>query len=157
MIRLYATQIQVKAAQQDLNFFRVVTLQEGMPGVSIILPVQEYRAYSLLNWQSQLSMRYAGPVEYIFVAQTAAGLMLKVALQSHFDNSAACCCIHSSASNAGPVENVFVAQTASRLMLRLALQSHVDNSSACCCKHSACHMLGLYSTSLLHSLHQVSK
>ena len=43
-----------------------------MPGVSIILPVQGHRAYSLLNWQSQLSMTYAGPVEYIFVVQSAA-------------------------------------------------------------------------------------
>lgn len=42
-----------------------------MPGVTVILPIQGFRSHSLLNWQSQLSMQYAGPVEYIFVTQAA--------------------------------------------------------------------------------------
>jgi len=44
--------------------------------VTVVLPIQGYRSHSLLNWQSQLSMRYAGPVEYIFVTQSAAGMSL---------------------------------------------------------------------------------
>jgi len=51
-------------------------LQACLPGVTVVLPIQGYRSHSLLNWQSQLSMRYAGPVEYIFVTQSAAGMSL---------------------------------------------------------------------------------
>lgn len=44
-----------------------------MPGVTVVLPIQGYKTHSLLNWQSQLGMQYAGPVEYLFVTQSALG------------------------------------------------------------------------------------
>ena len=57
-----------------LNFLtHAYMLQACMPGVTVVLPIQGYRHYSLLNWQSQLGMQYAGPVEYLFVAQSASG------------------------------------------------------------------------------------
>lgn len=49
-----------------------------LPGVTVVLPIQGYRSHSLLNWQSQLSMQYLGPVEYIFVTQSAADPAIQV-------------------------------------------------------------------------------
>ena len=45
-----------------------------MPGVTVVLPIQGYKTHSLVNWQSQLSMQYAGPLEYLFVTQSASGM-----------------------------------------------------------------------------------
>ena len=57
-------------------------LQVGMPGVSVILPVQGHREHSQLNLQSQLGMQYAGPVEYLFVTQSASGTKDNANLQN---------------------------------------------------------------------------
>ena len=46
-----------------------------MPGLTVVLPIQGYRTHSLLNWQSQLSMQYAGPLEYLFITQSASGIL----------------------------------------------------------------------------------
>ena len=49
-------------------------LQACLPGVKVVLPIQGQRTHSTLNWQSQLSMKYAGPVEFVFVTQSSSGV-----------------------------------------------------------------------------------
>lgn len=49
-----------------------------LPGLTVVLPIQGLKAHSLLNWQSQLGMHYAGPLEYLFVTQSASDPALPV-------------------------------------------------------------------------------
>jgi hypothetical protein len=36
----------------------------------VVLPVKGCRKHSLANWQSQLAMQYAGPLEFLFVVDS---------------------------------------------------------------------------------------
>ncbi len=43
------------------------------PGVSVILPVKGCRKHSVSNWASHVRLRYAGPVEFLFVVDSQVG------------------------------------------------------------------------------------
>ena len=94
-----------KQACRTLRLSRL--LQGCMPGVTVILPIQGFKTHSLLNWQSQLSMQYAGPVEYIFVTQAATGRL------------AALVCFHTFAS---------ISQTASACALPRKLKTELPQN-----------------------------
>ena len=40
------------------------------PGVTVILPVKGHRKHSHSNWSSHVRLRYAGPVEFLFVVDS---------------------------------------------------------------------------------------
>ena len=40
------------------------------PGVSVVLPVKGCRKHSVSNWASHICLRYAGPVEFLFVVDS---------------------------------------------------------------------------------------
>ncbi|CAL5219139.1 g915 [Coccomyxa viridis] len=43
---------------------------QTLPGVTVILPVKGCRKHSVSNWASHVRLRYAGPVEFLFVVDS---------------------------------------------------------------------------------------
>ncbi len=46
---------------------------QTLPGVTVILPVKGCRKHSVSNWASHVRLRYAGPVEFLFVVDSQVG------------------------------------------------------------------------------------
>ena len=43
---------------------------QSWAGVTVILPVKGCRKHSLSNWTSHVRLRYAGPIEFLFVVDS---------------------------------------------------------------------------------------